>query len=223
MSEVDFKHRVELLAIIERNPGFNAQQLRESARLSTSIQTSTALQYLTERDLVKHDNGEYFPINYKTPSGGEAVMNVYLKGQQLKIYNAIPAGGGCDVDHLKKETGLAVATIQAQISVMKKKGVVASRLVHGRAEYSRVAADQVLPSLSAPAKNPPHKKTQAAKLTEVTKVTAVENILNRAVEQSQNNLDEYLASLADQDVLSALRMSRDNARKALEDYRARQS
>lgn len=66
-------------------------------------------------------------------------------------------------------------------------------------------------------------RTRRAKPAPTPAADAIELQLAKAVERAQQSLDEYLASVADPEIVQPLKESRDHARRAFENYLKRKA
>ncbi|MEX2524466.1 MAG: hypothetical protein WD750_05880 [Gammaproteobacteria bacterium] len=221
----------QILAIIDREPrGLNAREVFERASLCTDAeQCSKALYHLMDQgEIVRHGN-QYYPAGTPAPATDSSdrkegnAMSIEIKGKkQRQIYDTLKRP--MTANQIAGVTFMTVAQIQAQISVLKKKGLVASETRDGRTFYLRRDTDgTVAPTATTTAKKAAKKKPGRMPAAQPNGDDPVERLLALNVEAAQSAMDEYITSVCDPDTLALFREQRDHARSCLDQYREKRS
>jgi len=154
MSELGPIHE-DVLYVVTENPGISTDAVyQKCSMIKTSMQAENALQHLVTTGHLKResDGGWYasdvqpqltrteqpaptsLPEKLDPPQSDTATLG----GKKLhQVYEALPETGTMDATQLKKLLGMTIAQIQAQLHILKKRGLVIATHVGGKALYAR--------------------------------------------------------------------------------------
>jgi len=238
----------ELLAIVGRHPhGVAAHAVHSASDVSEGVAgTVLALKHMRDRGLIQFDKGRYYaagvdiaqaqivappmpapkpvPVGKQSaPSAEENTMarrkkaaaeptRKYTRKGELRDRILVALTRPMTHDQIVEATGIESKKVTNHLWLMKNAGLVQSRLTGNASSpklWSRVGAAPARQAALVNAVNaPPQGKDPIA------------DVLQKAWDQAQSNLDAYVVSACDQQILSHLKQARDASQRALAEHMA---